>query len=104
MQELTNASFDEMINSEQLVVVDFWAGWCMPCRLFAPVFEQLADEFDGKANFCKVNTDDYHQIAAKHNIELIPTVVVFKRGEELERAQGILQKEQIRQMLEKASR
>jgi len=102
MRELTNESFSEAINSPRPVVVDFWAGWCMPCKLFAPVFEQLSNEFNGKAEFCKVNTDDCHQLAVKYGIELIPTVIVFRQGKEFERAQGILQKEQIRQMIERA--
>jgi len=100
MRELTNKSFDEAIGSEQPVIVDFWASWCMPCKIFAPVFEQLSDEYDGKAEFCKVNTEDSQDLAIKYNIEYIPTVIVFKRGEELERLQGVLSKEQVRQMLE----
>ena len=102
MRELTNESFNEAIGSEMPVIVDFWAGWCMPCKIFAPVFEQLSNEFDGKAEFCKVNTDNCQQLAVKYNIELIPTIIVFKQGKELERAQGILQKEQVRAMLERA--
>ena len=102
MRELTNESFARAINSEKPVIVDFWAGWCMPCKIFAPIFEQLSDEFDGKAEFCKVNTDDCQELAAKYNIELIPTIIVFKQGRELERTQGILQKEQVRELLKRA--
>ena len=102
MRELTNESFADAINADLPVVVDFWASWCMPCKIFAPVFEQLSGEFDGRAEFCKVNTDDCQQLAAQYAIEFIPTIIVFKNGKEVDRAQGVLQKEEVRQMIESA--
>ena len=100
MRELTNQTFDEAIKSSNPVLVEFWAVWCMPCKIFAPVLEQLANEMDGKAQFCKVNIDDCQSLAAKYDIEVVPTVILFKDGREVERAAGILQKSDIEEMIE----
>jgi thioredoxin 1 len=99
MRELTNETFDEAIISETPVLVEFWAAWCMPCKIFAPVLEQLSEEMDGKAQFCKLNIDDYQSLAVKYGIEVIPTVILFRNGAELDRAAGILQKSDIVKMI-----
>lgn len=88
MIELNTAGFDSTIASEIPTVVDFWAEWCMPCKMFAPIFEQASDEMDGKANFAKVDVDAEGPIAAKYSISSIPTIVIFKNGEEKERFSG----------------
>lgn len=95
MLELNTATFDETISSEQPVVVEFWAEWCMPCKMFAPVFEELSDELDGKAQFCKLNIDESDDIAQQHDVSLIPTVIIFKNGEPLERLVGVQPRSQI---------
>lgn len=95
MTELNLASFKEAINSEQPVVVDFWADWCMPCRILSPVLEDISDELDGKANFCKLNTDDNVELAQEYDITAIPTVIVFKKGMELDRMVGVVPKQNI---------
>jgi thioredoxin 1 len=100
MRELTNETFDGAIKSPSPVLVEFWAAWCMPCKIFAPVLEQLSGEMDGKAQFCKVNIDDCQSLAAKYAIEVIPTVILFRDGAELDRAAGILQKSDVVAIIE----
>jgi len=85
--ELTVSNFDE-ITKEGVSLVDFWAPWCGPCRMIAPVIEELAAEYEGKANICKVNTDEEQDIAVKYGIRSIPTILFFKNGEVVERMVG----------------
>ena len=99
MRDLTVNDFDEAVKSETPVLVEFWAAWCMPCKIFAPVLEQLSGEMDGKAQFCKLNIDDHQSLAVKYGIEVIPTVILFKGGYELDRAAGILQKGDVVKMI-----
>ena len=101
MKELTDRTFQAAIRSQQPVAVDFWAAWCMPCRIFAPVLEEISDEFDGKAEFCKVNIDDFPDLAQEYSIEVIPTVVIFKDGKQIDKASGVLTKEQVKRIIEK---
>lgn len=95
MTELNATTFAEAIKDKQPVIVDFWADWCMPCRILAPVLEEISDEFDGKANFCKLNIDDNNALAQEYNVAVIPTVVIFKDGKELDRMVGVNPKQQI---------
>lgn len=101
MTELDHIAFDEAIKGEHPAVIDFWAGWCMPCKIFAPVLEDVADELDGKADFYKLNIDDYSAIATKYGIASIPTVIVFKAGEELERMVGVRAKDEVLDMVQR---
>jgi len=78
--ELTNDNFADTI-AKGVTLVDFWAPWCGPCRMIAPVIEELAEDFDGKATIAKVNTDEEQDIAIKYGIRSIPTLLVFKDGE-----------------------
>ncbi len=78
--ELTNDNFDSTI-AEGVTMVDFWAPWCGPCRMIAPIVEELADEYEGKATIAKVNTDEEQEIAIKFGIRSIPTTLFFKDGE-----------------------
>lgn len=94
MLELNTTTFQETINSEQPVIVDFWADWCMPCKIFAPVLEELSDELDGKAQFCKVNIDDNAGLAQQYDVAMIPTVIIFKNGEPMDRMVGVQPKDQ----------
>jgi len=80
-------------NSEIPVVVDFWAPWCGPCRMIAPVIEELAEEFDGKAKICKVNTDEEQDIAIKFGIRSIPTLIFLKDGEIVDQVIGAQSKQ-----------
>jgi len=90
--ELTAANFDESIK-EGVALVDFWAPWCGPCRMLAPVIEELAEDFDGKAKICKVNTDEEQDIAVKYGIRSIPTILFFKDGELVDQMVGASSKQ-----------
>jgi len=90
--ELTVSNFDE-ITKEGVSLVDFWAPWCGPCRMIAPVIEELAAEYEGKANICKVNTDEEQDIAVKYGIRSIPTILFFKNGEVVEQMVGAASKQ-----------
>jgi thioredoxin 1 len=90
--ELTVSNFDE-VTKEGVSLVDFWAPWCGPCRMIAPVIEELASEFEGKANICKVNTDEEQDIAVKYGIRSIPTILFFKNGEVVEQMVGAASKQ-----------
>ena len=80
--ELTDATFDEIIhNSDTPVLVDFWAPWCGPCKMIAPVIEEIAGEYAGKAQVCKINTDEARDSAMEMGISAIPTIILFKAGQ-----------------------
>ena len=86
---LTNESVDnEVLHSDIPVVVDFWASWCGPCRMVAPIIEELAREYSGKAKVGKVNVDEEAELAVKYGIVSIPTVLIFKNGEVMEKLVG----------------
>ncbi|ABS52285.1 MULTISPECIES: thioredoxin [Campylobacter] len=78
--ELTSANFDAE-TSKGAVLVDFWAPWCGPCRMLSPVIEELAEDFEGKAKICKVNTDEAQDLATKFGVRSIPTLLFIKDGE-----------------------
>ncbi|MBN2722037.1 MAG: thioredoxin [Campylobacterales bacterium] len=96
--ELTNSNFEATIK-EGVSLVDFWAPWCGPCRMIAPVIEELANDFDGKANICKVNTDEEQDIAVKFGIRSIPTILFFKDGELVDQMIGAASKDTFAQKL-----
>ncbi len=78
-KELTSENFEATVN-EGVSLVDFWAPWCGPCRMIAPVIEELANDFDGKANICKINTDEQQELASKFGVRSIPTILFMKDG------------------------
>lgn len=97
---LTNENFDqEITKSEKPVLVDFWASWCGPCRAIAPVMEELAEEFDGKAIIGKVNVDQESELSARFKIMSIPTVMLFKEGQMVEKIIGARSKEDFSNMI-----
>ena len=99
--EFTDASFEEeVINSDVPVLVDFWAPWCGPCKMVAPIVEEIAGEYDGKIKVGKMNTDDNQQVPAKYGIMSIPTLMVFKNGEVAERIVGAQPKQAITEKLD----
>ena len=100
--DLTKDSFDgEVLKSEHPVLVDFWAAWCGPCRMIAPIIDQLADEYEGKLKVGKVNVDDQGQLAAQYGVMSIPTLVFFKNGEEVERVVGVRPKPELDKIIQK---
>ena len=90
--ELTAANFDETIK-EGVCLVDFWAPWCGPCRMIAPVIEELAEAFEGTAKICKVNTDEEQDVAVRYGIRSIPTILFFKDGEQVDQMVGASSKQ-----------
>lgn len=88
--ELTDANFDsEVLQSDIPVLVDFWAPWCGPCRMIAPVVDELAGEYAGKAKVGKLNVDDCPEIAGQYKIQAIPAIFLFKNGEVADKVVGM---------------
>ena len=85
----------EVLESEGLVLVDFWAPWCMPCRMLAPTIEEIANEMEGKVKVCKMNVDESIKYPQQYGIMSIPTVMLFKNGQTVETMIGLQPKEEI---------
>ena len=101
--ELTDANFQtQVLDSQEPVLVDFWAPWCGPCRKIAPMIEELASEYVGAARIGKVNIDDNQQSAMNYGIEAIPTLILFKGGKPVQRFQGIPAKSRVQEALDQA--
>jgi len=101
VQNVTTDSWDsEVLKSSQLVMVDFWATWCAPCRMVAPTVEELAKEYEGRAKFVKVNTDENPDLASKYKIRGIPTLMFFKNGEMVEQVVGAVPKTHLKAKLD----
>ena len=97
---LTDANFDEIINSDKPVLVDFWAEWCGPCKMIGPAVEELANDYDGKAVVAKLNVDENPQVTAKFGVRSIPTLLVFKKGQVVDKQVGAVPKSILAQKLE----
>ncbi len=93
---LTDANFDEALAKYPILVVDFWAEWCMPCRMIAPVIEELAREYAGKVVFGKLNVDENPSTAMKFGIMSIPTLIIFKNGKIVDKIIGAVPKEYLK--------
>ena len=90
MQEITRYNFDkEVLKSDKLALVDFWAPWCMPCKMLTPTVEKIAEELKGKVNISKCNVDDSPELATDLSVLNIPTIILFKNGEEVDRMVGV---------------
>lgn len=83
------AQFEEALGKPGVLVVDFWAGWCMPCKMLAPSIEKLAEEYEGRAVVGKVDIDEEQALAARYGVQSIPTVMVFKNGQTLATLVGV---------------
>lgn len=96
--ELNDSNFDATI-AEGVTMVDFWAPWCGPCRMVAPIVDELVEDFSGKAKICKVNTDENQDIAVKYGIRSIPSILFFKNGEQVDTIVGAVAKQAFEQKL-----
>ncbi|XOB62350.1 thioredoxin [Campylobacterota bacterium DY0563] len=85
--ELTTENFESTVG-EGVSLVDFWAPWCGPCRMLSPVIDELATDFEGKANVCKVNTDEQQDLAVKFGVRSVPTILIMKNGEIVDQVIG----------------
>ncbi|AHF93406.1 thioredoxin [Opitutaceae bacterium TAV1] len=97
--QLNNDSFQSTISSSSLVLVDFWAPWCGPCKAIAPILDQLSTELGDKVTIGKVNVDDNGELAAKYGVRAIPTLLLFKNGEIAETIVGLQSKETLKQKI-----
>ncbi len=101
--EFTDANFkDTVLDKEGVAVVDFWAEWCGPCRMIGPIIEELSKEYDGKATIGKVNVDHNPEISMKYGIRSIPTVLVLKNGEVVDKQVGVTTKKVLTDKIEAA--
>ena len=92
----------DVINSDVPVFVDFWAEWCGPCRMVSPVVEELANDYEGKVKFVKVNVDEANELASKYNVFSIPTLILLKKGEIIAQQVGAASKESYKNMIDRA--
>ena len=96
----TNTSFDGLLESEKLVIVDFWATWCGPCRMLSPLLDEVEEEMADKITVVKVNVDDADEIAMRYRIMSIPTLLFFKKGELVDRTVGAMPKSTLVEKIE----
>ena len=101
VKEFTDQNFDnEVLQSNQPVLVDFWAEWCMPCRMLTPTIEKLAKEYSGKVKVGKLDTDANRDVAMKYSISAIPTVILFKGGQVVQKFVGLRQEKDFKEALD----
>jgi thioredoxin 1 len=99
--EATTTNWEaEVINAQGLVMIDFWAAWCGPCRMISPTVEELAKEYTGKVKVMKLNTDENSEIASRYKIMGIPTIMFFKGGAKMDQIVGVVPKQQLKAKLD----
>lgn len=101
VKHINEANFNEVINSDKPVVVDFWAPWCGPCKMLGPVIEGIASELNDKATIAKLNVDENQGVAMQYKVFSIPTVIVFKNGQVIDQFVGFMPKDAIMAKLNK---
>ncbi|MDU1905673.1 MAG: thioredoxin [Dysgonomonas sp.] len=99
--EITDSTFDEVLNTDKLVVMDFWAEWCGPCRMVGPIIDELSTEYASKAVIGKVDVDNNDEITSKFGIRNIPTILFFKNGELVDKHVGAAQKSALVEKIDK---
>jgi thioredoxin 1 len=101
--EFTDANFqDEVLNADQPVLVDFWAEWCGPCKMLGPVIDELAGEYEGKAKVGKIDIDNNRDAAVQYGIQSIPSIIIFKNGEVVNKFVGISPKDELASAIDSA--
>lgn len=101
MKELEGQELAGFIRSNEVAVIDFYADWCGPCHMMKPVMEEISEELDGKAGVAKANVDNNREHAQKYGIMSIPTIIIFKKGEPVERITGVMPKKMIMEKIRK---
>lgn len=98
---VTSETFkQEVLDSELPVLVDFWATWCNPCRMLAPILEELAQEYEGKVKFCKMDVDENADFAVMYGIVSVPTLILMRSGKEIERLSGLRPLDELAEFLD----
>lgn len=99
VSQLNAETFDSTVSEDKATLIDFFAEWCGPCKMQTPVLHKVADEYSSKMNFGAVNVDEAEEIAAKYGVQSIPTLMVFKKGEVLKKAEGMKNESQLKEWL-----
>ena len=90
VKHVTKSEFEEILAGDKVVFCDFWASWCGPCRMLAPVFEEISEKYEGQAEFVKVNVDDEEDLAMQYRITSIPNIIAFKNGQPIDSSLGFV--------------
>ncbi len=99
--EITNDTYEKEVKQSDIpIIVDFWAGWCGPCKMMGPVFEEISEDYEGKLKFAKVNVEKEQEVAGQAGVMGIPCLIVFKDGKEFDRIVGYSPKEQLKEKID----